>query len=583
MRDDIFIDATTRKGTLYVWTRNRDGQLNLEEHDSSDFTYLFTLSNDENDTTYKDIYGRALKKIGFKNRREMRDYSDSHDNTTEHSLSPKYKALQDLFHEVPDDIPYNVWYFDIEVDFDLSQGLGYPTPENPYGPINSFQVYDPQEQAYIIFYVYDREIELPEEISDKPVYMVRHENERDLLLNVSKQMDYLDIDVITGWYSGGFDLPYIMARALKLFADKTAKTMFCRHGFEAYSRDYTDDFGNEKTAWSLVGRHHVDLMELYKSFVPRGQKSFSLSNIAMLEINEDKVDYDGDLGKLYREDPHKFFDYAYQDVYLLGKLDEKRQLLQLGKVVALTSCVTMNDILGSVKPIEGGLRHYARERNIILPDVKNRQKEKYEGAIVYDTITGKHKWVFTQDLTSLYPTVIYTLGMSPETMMYQCHGEYTDYIHIMTQDDSHGRIKLDIVEYGEVEGTAEALPSEIYQMITDEGMTISANGTIFSGELGLVAGFIRDSFALRVEYKKLKKKYGIEGDKEKEKLYDLKQQVFKTSRLNATYGICANEFSCIYDIRLAKSITLSAQIISKQQAYQANKAIETIEQEFAHG
>lgn len=580
MTHKTYIDVTSDKKTVYVWTRDANGKSERMEYPVGDFSYLYVLANGDTKEHMTDIYGRSVRKVSFPDTFKKREYQDTHENTMESDISPERRAMADLFCDAPQDIPLRVWFYDIEVMVNLESGLGFPTPSNPYGFVNCFQIYDCKEKRYIIIYVGDRDAKEIKDPDGYPVELIRVPSEQHLFDTVSDLMDLMDVDVLSPWFGNMFDLPYLMARAKMIYGANKSKTLFCRGDFRAKSREYVDEYGNDAVKWTLVGRQHVDLAELFKKFVPVQRRSFSLSSVCEDELGEDKVEYEGDLGELYKNDIDKFLYYAFQDVRLLKLLDEKRQLIRLAHMIAMNACVKLADVTSAVKVLEGDIGKYCHERNIVLPDKKENKKENYAGAIVYDTVNGKHDWVFSQDLTSLYPMSMVVLGLSPETIIAQCENEYEDYVNIMSRNDVYGDIKIRIERYGECVDTATLSPSELEASIRENGWTISANGTIFSGKDGVLASYILESFQTRKKYKDMMKEARRNGEEEKSKVYDLFQQVLKIN-LNSVYGVSANPYFVFYRIELAQSITLTAQMISKQQALVANQSITKIKEALA--
>lgn len=556
-----YIDATEFKDSLIAWGRESDGTLREEVFPLSDFLYAYTKDNTGN-ATMKDLWGNPMRKVGFDDKWEFREWCKTRFDLSESDVPPAYKLLLDKFHDAPSDSPYNVLFYDIEVDFDLDDGNGYPTPENPFGEINSFQAFDAAKQCYVMFIPDHLQGKIAMSDKEFPVEVHFTTDERDMLLSIA---DYIEhVDVLTGWYTKGFDLPYIMERAIKVLGEKEAKLLFCRGGFPAKRRDFVNDFGKDVWDWTLVGRQHSDMMEMYKKFIPGEKTSFSLNAVCEEDLGMTKDDYDGDLGSLYRENPQKFYDYALQDVRLLRLLDKKHQIIRLAMTLARANCVFLSDITGSVKMIETGFIKFCHERGVVLPDKKSSEKEKFPGAIVYDTIAGRHGAVMTVDLTALYPAAMRMLGLSTETYIGQLLNEYDDYVAVMTRKNQVVELKL--VESGEV---IQILASDLETEIRASGYCLSAAGTLFNGEMGLLSQYVEDRFNTRLAYQKMKKDFYAAGDFEQSDTADLFQKVIKIV-CNSLYGCISNAHFRLYDLQLAKSITLTGQVISKWQAYKAN-------------
>lgn len=563
-----YIDVVKHKQSIISWSRSVDGELLVDEAPLSQYLYTYVLDN-TGTADMHNMRGQPVRKVSFEDRWEFRDWCAGRTDLYESDVQPEYKFLLDEFSDATATAPYNVLLYDIEVDFDLEEGLGYPTPKNPYGEINLFQAYDSLHNCYVMFMHESLRGSVTMRDDSLPVKVFYVRDERDLLQSVS---DYIEhVDVMAGWFTKRFDLPYIMERAIKLFGKSKALSMFCRDGFDAKRRDFVDaDYGEEVWEWTLVGRQHMCMMELYKKFIPGEKTSFSLNAVAEEDLGEQKDAYEGDLGTLYRENPQAFCNYGLQDVRLLKKLDDKHQIIRLAATLARMNCVKFDDVSGSVKPIEMGMMKFCHARGAVLPDKKHNEKIKFPGAIVYDTIAGLHGWMATIDLSGLYPSTLIMLGASPERIVMQCLGEYDDYIKVMTRSDDV--ISVQVETTGEI---VEIPANEVESIIREAGYTISGNGTIFSGQSGYLDGYAAYVVALRSEYKKKMSEALKAGDEATAELYNLYQKVVKILA-NSIYGATGETSFRLYDLRVSKSITLSARLISKFQAMKSNDFVNQV-------
>lgn len=565
-----YIDVQETKESIITWERI-DGELVKNVYPKEDFCYLFIPDNSGSPSfEYKNMYGDPMKKINFDNPRQMRKWAEGRDGVCESDIRPVYKSIIDLFSDCNTEEAYNVLLWDIEVDFDLTEGKGYPTPKNPYGEINSISTYDVHNDVYVMFIPDKHKGNVVLEYPDEEIWIEWCSSERDMLMRFCDFIDH--IDILSAWNGDVFDIAYLIERLKKHFGEAQALSMLCRDGIQARRRDFVNEYKEDVWEYTLAGRIHLDLMQVYKKFVPGEAKSFSLDAVCERELGETKVEYEDNLGELYRSNPQKFFEYSLHDSRLLKKLDEKKQIIKLAMTMARDMCALPSDVLGSVKIIEAGIIKHMRKRgNIVAPDkVEHKKGEQYAGAVVYESIPGRHTNVMSADLVSLYPKSMIILGFSPETFMYHCKGGYEDYVAIMDRDDSDGEIEFYDVHTNE---SYSMLPTELEDIIRQEGFTIAANGSIFSGEMGIIAEWLSDNFDLRAEYKRKMKEAFDNGDAESGKMYDLYQQVTKIGKLNSVYGAVGNEHCRFYDIRLAEAVTLTAQIISKAQATFVNDAI----------
>jgi len=567
-----YIDVQTVSDKICVWERGEDGKLDIKIHPLKEFNYLFMLDNTGATTRYKTIFDEPVRQIVFDTRKDLLEFKSSHPDIVYESDVPiKNKVLIDEYSDCKPDTPVNILYFDIEVDFDLDEGKGFPTPKNPYGEINAISTFHNQENVYTMFIPSHLEgkIDLKDHYDHYPVQIVWCDTESQMLRLFADFLNEWDIDILTAWFGDGFDIVYIMARSEILFGEKKALKLLCRDGFEATRRDFINEYGEETWEWKLAGRHHVDLMKLYKKFQPGEKRSFKLDSVCEEELNEKKIEYSSDLGTLYKRDPQHFFEYSLHDARLLMMLDRKKKIVDLAMLMARDMCCLPPDVTGSVKIIETAFIKYCRKvGGYVLPDKRENDREDFPGAIVYDTKEGRHGWMFTIDLGSLYPSSIMMLGLSKETMLYQCLNEYDDYIKIMSR--SNDEITIEDIKTGDI---ISEKASEIESLLREHGWTISGNGTIFNGRMGLLASFVQEGFNQRKQFKKMKSEANDENSKLR---YDLYQNVMKL-RNNSVYGILSQPSFRMYDVRLAASTTLTGQIISKWQAYYGNKILKDLQ------
>lgn len=575
-KNSHFVDIHEEWNDLVVWHRDVEGKLETKRLPLRDYNYCFQLQNSDAPTPHHDLYGYPLRKIHFDNFKDIRDFSQNHDNLCESDVQPTYKLALDEFLDSPMDSPVNIMLFDIEADYDLSKGLGYPLPSNPYAPINSFQYFDRNTERYGIIHTCNRPFEHPKDPDGFPIDIIECKSEIDLLLTVADLLETLDVDLLTAWNGDGFDVPYIFSRAMRVLGENEGKALLNRGGYRSRGREYVDAYGNPAISWGLIGRHHLDMMDLYKKFMPGEKASFSLSAVCEEDLGMDKVDYDGDLGDLYRTNPTKFFEYAFWDAKLLKGLDDMHQIMNLAVVKARMECVKLSDVLGAVRPIESGLMKFAHAKGIRLPDRKDNHGEAFEGAIVYDVVSGRHGWVFSTDLSSLYPSTMIMLGLSPETMVMELEGGYSDYIKVMTR--SQEEVNVGMLSRGVANEWIRAKGFELEEMIRESGWTISAAGIIFNGRLGLLAEYVQHGLKTRAKYRKMSRDAFSRGDEIEGKRYDLYQNVIKIGN-NSVYGASGNAGFRLYDLRMSRSITLSAQVISKFQAQRGNSLVEELKGE----
>jgi DNA polymerase elongation subunit (family B) len=356
-----------------------------------------------------------------------------------------------------------------------------------------------------------------------------------------------DADVMTGWNSEGFDVPYLVNRVTRIMSkDDTRK--FCLLGQLPKARKY-ERFGKEETTYDLVGRIHMDYLQMYKKYTYETRQSYKLDSIGEYEVGDKKVEYEGTLDSLYNKDFKKFIEYSRQDTYLLYKIHVKTKYLELANNLAHENTVLLPTVMGSVAMIEQAIYNEAHERNLIVPDKRKDHDEDTTpaaGAYVAEPKKGLHEWIGLVDIQSMYPSSIRALNMAPETIIGQVRQTLTDaFIRQRGVDRANSMSRRKNTEDDEVTGSfvwegifacleytaimnrelgtlltidfengtsKEMSAAEIHDMIFDSHRpwVISANGTIFTLEKegvipGLLTRWFSDRISMRSKMAKLDK------------------------------------------------------------------------------
>jgi len=557
----MYVDAIHFDDKIYVWYRDGEELIFLEE----DAPYYCYVKNENGNM--RSMFGDKVSKKTFIKRHEYTKYIKGRNTVYEGGFSPLHKFLSDTFY-LDESENAHVGFFDIEVDYELSNGLGYPRPNDPFGEINSISLFNNKTKQYHIIYTNEKEFTF----TDDEYEVISHKcvTERQVLDKFVSLIE--DIDILSSWNGDMYDIPYIIQRCMKIYGKKAGMKKLCRDGFSARSVEVTDNFGNEYTRYVLVGRTHVDYMILYKKFSFGERTSYSLDSISEHELKEKKLEYKGDLGELYRTDPKTFFEYSLHDSRLLLWLDNKMKFIDLMKGMAKQSTLLFNEIFGSIRYLEHSIRnycHYDRRDVVVLPTRDdNARKEDFPGAFVLETKAGAYGWTSSIDLASLYPSVIRSINISPETHIFQCRNNEQDFTKIVEQRDDN--IHLTSIPTGE---QIELPAKEVYDLLRENNFTISAYGSIFEYEKGLIPEVLALWYKRRKEMKSLSKKYYKQGVKDKGDYYLRLSDINKVG-LNSLYGAISNPYSIFYSIFLAASVTTTGQIIEKFQMWKADEFIE---------
>jgi DNA polymerase elongation subunit (family B) len=406
-----------------------------------------------------------------------------------------------------------------------------------------------------------------------------------------------DADVLSGWNSEGFDIPYTVNRVTKVLSKEDTRR-FCLWNQFPKKREY-EKYGKAAITYDLVGRVHLDSLELYRKYTYEERHSYRLDAIGEMEIGESKTVYEGTLDQLYNNDFKKFIEYNRQDCALLNKLDKKLKFLDLANKIAHENTVLLQTTLGAVAVTEQAIINEAHHRGLIVPS-RNRKDEQGDtqaaGAYVAYPKKGLHDWIGSMDINSLYPSVIRALNMGPETIVGQLRPEKTDqylreqmgihkksfagsweglfgtleYDAVMRQDKA-----FEIFVDWENGGTDVLSAAEVYRLIfeSNQSWMLSANGTIFTYDIeGVIPGLLKRWYAERKELQKKLKQAKEEGNDVDEEYWD-KRQLVKKINLNSLYGAILNPGCRFFDKRIGQSTTLTGRSIARHMAGKVNEMI----------
>jgi len=542
------------------------------------------------------IYGDPLSKIICKNTKDFRkEIAINRDKTLfESDVNPIFQCLSENY--LNQDAPkLNIAFFDIETDFDPDRG--FADPADPFMPITAITVNLQWLDVLITLALPPKTISL-----EQAKHEVEQWGEEVLLFTDEGQMleTFLDLiedaDVLSGWNSEGYDIPYTVNRVSRILS-KDDTRRFCLWKQLPKKREY-EKFGRKAETFDLVGRVHLDSLELYRKYTYEERHSYRLDAIGEMEVGERKTVYEGTLDQLYNNDFKTFIEYNRQDVALLDKLDRKLKFIDLSNELAHANTVLLQTTMGAVAVTEQAIINEAHDRGMRVPNRPKRDDENTAAAGAYVAFPkkGVHKWIGSMDLNSLYPSVIRALNMAPETIVGQLRPEMTDAVineAISLEKKSfagawEGRFgteeyqavldkRKDVVLTLDFEdGRSETLSgAEVYKLVFDNGMPwmISANGTIFTTEFeGVIPGILKRWYAERKELQAMKKK-AIEAGNQLEISFWDKRQLVKKINLNSLYGAILNPGCRFFDKRIGQSTTLTGRQIVKHMSAEVNKVI----------
>ena len=544
---------------------------------------------------YKSIHGESLSKVTARNWKEFIKEQKIHSGHKlyESDINPIFRCLEENY--LGKDAPkLNVAFWDIEVDFDPERG--YASPDDAFMPITAIAVHLQWLDTLVCLAVPPKTLTMAqaeEQVKEFP-NTILFETEAEMLDTFLNLIE--EADVLSGWNSEGFDMPYTVNRIIKTLSKEDTRRL-CLWDQLPKKREY-EKYGKDAVTYDLIGRVHLDSLELYRKYTYEERHTYRLDAIGEMEVGESKTVYEGTLDQLYNNDFRKFIEYNRQDCALLDKLDKKLKFLDLANTIAHENTVLLQTTMGAVAVTEQAIVNEAHHRGLIVPSRPKRDEDannQAAGAYVAYPKKGLHDWIGSMDINSLYPSVIRALNMGPETIIGQLRQDYTkaeieakiakgnsfaaawegkfganEYEFVMNQDRAN-----DIIIDWENGETSIMSGAQIYELIyeSNKPWMLSANGTIFTYEFeGIIPGLLKRWYAERKELQ-AKLKDAIKAENKIEEEYWDKRQLVKKINLNSLYGAILNAGCRFFDNRIGQSTTLTGRSIARHMAGKINEVI----------
>jgi DNA polymerase elongation subunit (family B) len=565
----------------------RDGVRRYQEY-APNYTFYY----DDPRGKFTSIYGTPVSRFSTRNNKEFRKEIriQSGKQLYESDINPIFRCLEENY-KGQDGPKLNVAFFDIEVDFDPERG--FSRPEDPFNPITAISIYLQWVDRLITLVV------APKHMSQETAQEICAEFPDTLLCSCEEDMlkTFLDViedaDALSGWNSEGYDIPYTVNRVTRVLS-KDDTRRFCLWNQYPKSRTF-ERFGNESQTYDLIGRVHMDYMQLYRKYTYEERHSYSLDAILEYEGLEGKTKFEGTLDALYNQNFKTFIEYNRQDVNGLAQLDKKLKFLDLANTLAHENTVLLQTTMGAVAVTEQAIINEAHERGLVVPNRKERYSDEdtqAAGAYVAYPRKGIHEYVGSIDINSLYPSAIRALNMGPETIVGQLRPIMTDrYISDKMRSGASFASAWEGL-FGSLEYTAvmeqqrgteitidwkdgeESVHSaaDVWRMIFDSNQPwmITANGTIFTYEReAVIPGLLKRWYA---ERKEMQAKLKESTTPEDEEYWD-KRQLVKKINLNSLYGAILNPGCRFFDKRIGQSTTLTGRSIARHMDAYVNECI----------
>ena len=493
---------------------------------------------------YKTLQGVSVEPVQLDSMREAKQFLERYKHVEGFGVHGQTNYVsQFISNRFPNDIKFNQDQINIAtIDIEVASDAGFPEPDEAAHPVISITIKNNQSDTYYVWGLYDYDTSL----SEKNVKYYHANNEQALLFNFLDWWERNCPDILTGWNSRLFDIPYLVNRIKNILNDETTKKFSPWRAIRA--REIPTLGGRMQTAYEIEGLAQLDYLDLFKKFTLNTfgrQESYKLDHIAHVILGERKLSYDeyGSLHSLYKHDFQKFIDYNIKDVELVDRLEEKIGIISLVLTMAYSAKTNLADALGTTNIWDTVIYNELLPDNIVIPlkPSVDHDAGKIVGGYVKEPFVGGHDWVVSFDLNSLYPNIIVQYNMSPET-------------------------------------------------IAPEG-TKTANGVNYrTDKEGIIPKVIRKFYDNRVEIKNqmLAKKQEYEqapSRKLENEIANLdNRQMGIKILMNSLYGALANKWFRYFDHRIAEGVTKSGQrAIKCAEAvvnHEMNKLLQTTDEDY---
>jgi len=451
--------------------------------------------------------------------------------------------------------PLKIFFCDIEVFNE--RDVSFPFPEEAAKKINAISYYFEGEKKILL---------LGGKI--KSNFVETFSSEKELLEAFLNIIQEKNPDIITGWNFIGFDMLYLLNRMKKIGIDyEKFSPLWGNKEYKQYKKVFWD---NEKKSVYVLGLVVLDMLDLYKKFNQNAEETYKLDFIAQKQLGIGKIEYETSLDELYLNDLNKFIEYSSRDVELIYKLEEKLSYISLLDDLRFICRSTWDQCLNTTGLVDPLVLSAVKKMGKACPNRKDNFSCSIQGAYVKTPVPGRFDYVIDLDFTSLYPSIIRTFNIGPNT--YIAKVDERDAKEIIFNKNISPDYEFDIHLNPLISSEVKRYTySKFKEVMEKNNLIISTNGCIFKTvEKSIFSNILEDLMEKRKYYKDLMKKAKGEGDEINMRKYNNIQLSYKILA-NSIYGVLACPFFRFFDKDLAESITVTGQHLIKFCGYHLEK------------
>ena len=500
----------------------------------------------------------------------------------ERDIDKKLLILRELYSDEDDVVPswHNIVYIDIEIEMGGAL-TPYYIQQAPM-PITSIALIDVTTKQKICLIV-DPSGQI-EEINQDGKHIIPCKNERELIGKFLSKFEELDPTILVGYNSDYFDMPYLYHRLKQVVGEDEVSRL------SPIGKVDQREFNGESQI-TIGGVNCLDYMLLHKKYIMKEEPSYKLGDIGTKYVGLGKIEYEGNLNTLFKNDLNAFIEYNLRDVEIIEALEAKLKFIDLTIMISHICNIPYESIYWNTVMNEGAILKYLKREGIVSPNKPTTHnpalksfKDTYAGGYLLEPIPGLYFDVIDLDFTSLYPSIIKSLNLGIETLVGRIKVdnrptyEQNHSLEKLKERDPKEVITVEKVNKKDYTTTQTKVTiGQLIGIIEESNLTIAASGAMFRTDKRSVCSTILEGwFNKREHYRGLKKKAGKEEDWANYKLYDLFQHAFKILQ-NAMYGTYAKSGWRYTDGQLicSAAITNTGQRLTQESIVFTNNKLNT--------
>lgn len=518
--------AITRITNKKIYYRDIEFQKQEYNNQSDDDIYFIKTNTP---SKYKSYDGYNLKLV-----RNKKSLLHPDENTYEKHLSKK-----DIFHfNNIQNISYSkilrCMYFDIETDF-------CNDTDNTPKPIISIAFYDNINDKYYCLVLKHKQEQIINNEKFANHKLKIFENEKEMI-EFFLTLLHDNYDLLTGWFSEMFDVPYVFNRS-KVLGINLKKY---------FANLYISKQNNEMKIFQDTIILYDSVLFYKKMTYYNKPTSYSLDNVYKFTFKSKHGKTEGitqQIDEIWRNNIDILIEYNINDVKLLKELIDFCNIINYPLQLQQTCPQDFENVFYNSRTVENLLHHRYWNKGIYFPSKRNHEKRHFEGAIVLEPVKGLHKNVSVLDFSAMYTNIYLSFNFSPDTLI----GE-----KIQVENDFE-KIKINLLErypellrFFEKYNTQSEFLSQCILANCDFGSYYYLPKEF---KIGILPALESEMLMTRKMYNKLRDTYSAESPEYK--MYDELQGQAKQI-LNSIYGITSYDRFILFNDIISSSITTAA-------------------------